>query len=166
MLPAWSIRNVRSRALRATLLGTTLTVVGACGGTSEPAVPPKDVIPTTITGTPTDSLRGVVGQINSVLTVTVKNKTGDPIDSAIVTFVVRPGRNATRQTPHQCVGTGHNHVDALGPNVGVQTVTATVGLPPVVFTGAATPSAPFNLAKLAGDAQSGTAGHERSIARP
>ena len=167
MLPAWSIRNVRSCAQRATLLGTTLAVVAACGGTSEPAVPPKDVIPTTITGTPTDSLRGVAGgAVSSVLTVTVKNKTGDPIDSAIVTFVVATGNGALDPTNARTNASGQATTTwTLGPTVGVQTVTATVGgLAPVVFTGVATASTAFAIAKLAGDTQSGTAGANVPVA--
>lgn len=153
MLPAWSIRNVRSRVLRATLLGTTLAVVAACGGTSEPAVPPKDVIPVTITPASTDTLRGVVGgAVSSVLTVTVKNKAGEPIDSATVTFVVATGNGTLNPTNARTNASGQATATwTLGPGAGVQTVTATVGsLAPVVFTAVATAGPAASLTIVAG----------------
>jgi hypothetical protein len=159
---------MRSHAAHAALTVVTLAALAACGGTSEPSVPPKDVVPATIVATSTDTLRGVVaGPVNSTLTVTVKNKAGEPIDSATVTFAVATGGGSIAPTNARTNSSGQATAAwTLGPSTGIQTVTATVGsLTPVVFTAVATAGAAAHLTILAGGtAQTATVGTNVPIA--
>jgi len=141
-------------------------VLGACGS-SEPKVPPKDVVPTTITPTSTDTLRGAVAtQLAAPVAVTVKNKAGDPIDSAVVTFAVGSGGGTLGATSVRTDATGQASTTwTLGQAVGLQTVTATVGtLPAVTFNAVATAQAASTIAKVAGDAQTAAAGANVAVA--
>ncbi|MEP6494510.1 MAG: Ig-like domain-containing protein [bacterium] len=157
-----SIRLISAFRSRGMLVGAALAVVlTACGGTSEPSVPPKDVVPFTITPTSTDTVRGIAGAAaNSSLTVTVKNKAGDPIDSALVTFAVVTGGGTVNPTSARTNSSGQATTAwTLGKTLGLQTATATAtGLTSVAFTAVAAAGAATTLAKLSGDVQSAVVG--------
>jgi hypothetical protein len=160
---------VRSRFSRRLVVAATLgasATLAACGS-SEPKVPPKDVVPTTITPTSTDTLRGPVStQLAAPVAVTVKNKAGDPIDSAIVTFAVGSGGGSVGATSVRTDASGQASTTwTLGQAVGLQTVTATVGtLPAITFNAVATAQSASAIAKIAGDAQTGVAGANVAVA--
>lgn len=143
-----------------------LAVLTACGGSTEPAKPVKDVTPAAITASPTDTLRAAVGaQVATPLTVTVKNKTGDLIDSAIVTFGAATGSGTVSATSVRTVAGVATTTWTLGGTAGVQTVTASVGtLPAVTFTAIASAGAASAVTKVAGDAQSAAAGANTAVA--
>jgi hypothetical protein len=149
--------TVRAWLGRTTLLLVTATFVAACGGSTEPKTPPKDVTPATITAASTDTVRGVAGQAAATkLTVTVKNKAGEPVDTALVTFAVTSGGGSINPTSLRTDATGQASVTwTLGQTAGVQTATATAGtLAPVTFVATASAGAAANITKVAGDAQS------------
>jgi len=148
--------TIRSSFVRLTIAATAAAVLSACGGSTEPKTPPKDVTPATITAAFTDTIRGVVGTAASQqLIVTVKNKAGDPIDTATVTFAVASGGGSITSTTAKTNATGQATATwTLGPTVGVQTATATAGtLAAVTFVASATAGAATNISKSAGDAQ-------------
>src|SRR5581483_6235044 len=95
MLP----RNRRplGRIVAPSLALAALIAAAACGGSTEPngggnPPPPKDVTPASVTASTTDTLRANVGSaVGTPLTVTVKNKAGDPLDTILVTFAVTSG---------------------------------------------------------------------------
>jgi hypothetical protein len=147
---------IRSTVARTTISAIILAALAACGGTSEPATPPKDVKPATITPLSTDTLRGIVGLAASgPLTVTVKNAAGEPIDTALVTFAVTAGNGTIANASVKTNATGQASATwVLGPVAGVQKATATVGtLAPVTFTAVAAVGPATTLTKAAGDAQ-------------
>ena len=164
-MPAMLCSIISRRFVILTSLATSVAL-GGCGS-SEPKVPPKDVVPTTITPTSTDTLRGAVAtQLAAPVAVTVKNKAGDPIDSAVVTFAVGTGGGTLGATSVRTDATGQASTTwTLGQAVGLQTVTATVGtLPAVTFNAIATAQAASAIAKVAGDAQTAAAGANVAIA--
>lgn len=154
---------LRSRAFHRSIVAVSFAAsagLAACGS-SEPKVPPKDVVPTTITPTSTDTLRGAVAtQLAAPVVVTVKNKAGDPIDSAVVTFAVGSGGGTVGSASVRTDVSGQASTTwTLGNTVGVQSVTATVGtLPAVTFFAVATAQGASAIAKAAGDAQTAAAG--------
>jgi uncharacterized protein YjdB len=165
VMPAM-LRSTMSRRFIILASLAASAVLGACGS-SEPKVPPKDVVPTTITPTSTDTLRGAVAtQLAAPVAVTVKNKAGDPIDSAVVTFAVGSGGGTLGATSVRTDATGQASTTwTLGQAVGLQTVTATVGtLPAVTFNAVATAQAASTIAKVAGDAQTAAAGANVPVA--
>jgi WD40 repeat protein len=160
------LRSRMHRSILAVSLFSASTILAACGS-SEPKVPPKDIVPTTITATSTDTLRGAVAtQLAAPVTVTVKNKAGDPIDSAIVTFAVGSGGGTVGSASVRTDVNGQASTTwTLGNTVGVQSVTATVGtLPAVSFFAVATAQTASAIAKAAGDAQTAAAGANVPIA--
>jgi hypothetical protein len=161
---------LRSRAFRRSVVAASLcgasAVLAACGS-SEPKVPAKDVVPTAITATSTDTLRGAVAtQLAAPVAVTVKNKAGDPIDSAVVTFAVTGGGGTVGSASVRTDANGQASTTwTLGNAVGLQTVTATVGtLPAVTFYAVAAAQSASTLAKSAGDAQTAVAGANVPVA--
>jgi hypothetical protein len=156
-----SAASIRSFSIRAALFGGALAALTACGSSSEPAAVAKDVAPATITALSTDTVRGVVGTAGSAaLTVTVKNKAGDPLDTTTVTFAVTSGGGTLSSTSVKTNAAGQATTTwTLGQTPGVQKATATVGsLPAITFTASATAGAAANITKLAGDAQTGAIG--------
>ncbi|HEX3868261.1 MAG TPA: Ig-like domain-containing protein, partial [Gemmatimonadaceae bacterium] len=101
----------------------------------------------------TDTLRAVVGGSAGNLQVIVKNKAGDLIDSALVTFSVTSGAGSVGNPSVRTVSGLASTTWTLGPSVGLQTVTATVGTLTVTFNAIASAAAASNIAKLAGDQQ-------------
>jgi hypothetical protein len=161
---------LRSRAFRRSVVAGSLcgasAVLAACGS-SEPKVPPKDVVPTAITATSTDTLRGAVAtQLAAPIVVTVKNKAGDPIDSAVVTFAVAGGGGTVGSASVRTDANGQASTTwTLGNAVGLQSVTATVGtLPAVTFFAVAAAQGASAVAKAAGDAQTAVAGGNVAVA--
>jgi hypothetical protein len=160
---------VRSRFPRSVALGValaTLATLAACGGDSGTTAPPKDITPATVTPVSTDTLRAGVGaDVGSALTVTVANKAGDPIDSALVTFAVTAGgghvstANAYSNTLGQATTTW-----TLGTAAGVQTMTATAGGVTATFTAVAAAGAAATVTKVAGDAQTAAGGATVAVA--
>jgi hypothetical protein len=160
----------RYTILAALLLATTMSLV-ACGSSTEQTTPTptptlKDRVPATITAA-TTSFTGTVGtQLPSPLTVVVKNKAGEAIDTAVVTFAVASGGGS--------VGTANARTNAvgeatttwtLGTAPGTQSATATVGtLAPVTFTATVSAAGAAKISKSAGDAQSAAAGANVAIA--
>lgn len=154
-------RTMTSRALLPAL--SLFAVLGACGST-EPKV---DKTPATITATPTDTIRATVGStVVTPLTVTVKNAAGQPIDSAIVTFVVTSGGGSVSAASVATNATGQATTSwTLGPTAGVQLATATaVGVAPATFVAIAAAGAPAAVTKAGGDAQSAAAGATLPVA--
>lgn len=170
MLP----RNRRplGRIVASSLVLAALTAAGACGGSTEPngggpPPPPKDVTPASITASVTDTLRANVGSaVGQPLTVTVKNKAGDPLDTILVTFAVTSGGGSVSNLTVRTNSSGQASTNwTLGSSAGVQTMTATVAsLPPVTFTAVAAAGTAFAAAKLAGDAQTAVAGASVAVA--
>jgi len=149
--------TVRVSFVRLTVAAAFASLLSACGSSTEPKTPPKDVTPATITAAVTDTIRGVVGTAASQqLIVTVKNKAGDPIDTATVTFAVTSGGGSVAAASVKTNASGQATTTwTLGPTVGVQTATATAGtLAAVTFLAKATAGAAANISKSAGDAQS------------
>ena len=149
------------RVARVPLLVASALIAAACGGgSSEPVTPAKDVTPATITSDLTGTLTGVAGtQLNTVLSVTVKNKAGDLLDTIPVTFAVASGGGTVSNTVVKTTAGKATTTWTLGPAVGTQTVTATVGtLAPVTFTATATAGAAKNLTKNSTDPQTAIAG--------
>lgn len=135
----------------------TLAGLAACGGTAEIVTPAKDLVPASVTAVSTDTLRGVVGAAASgPLSVIVKNKTGEALDTTLVTFAVVSGNGTVSSAAVRTNATGQASTTwTLGSTVGLQTVTATVGsLTPITFTAVATVGAATTMTKVAGDAQS------------
>ncbi len=161
---------LRSHAFRRSVVAAAFcgasAVLAACGS-SEPKVPPKDVVPTAITPTSTDTLRGAVAtQLAAPVAVTVKNKAGDPIDSAVVTFTVAGGGGTVGSATVRTDANGQASTTwTLGNAVGLQSVTATVGtLPAVTFYAVAAAQGASAVAKAAGDAQTAVAGANVPVA--
>src|ERR1700744_3452444 len=75
--------------LRHTTIGLlAASALWACSSTE----PKRDITPATLTASTTDTLRAPAGTaVNTLLSVTVKNAGGQPIDSALVTFAVTTG---------------------------------------------------------------------------
>jgi hypothetical protein len=139
-------------------------ILAACGGSSEPKI---DVTPATVTPTSSDTLRGAVGtQLATPISVIVKNKAGNPIDSAVVTFAVVTGAGSVGATSVRTDATGQASTTwTLGPAVGIQTATATAGLvAAVTFTAVGGAQAASAVAKASGDAQAGVAGANVAVA--
>ena len=160
------MRSARSNQTRTLLALTLLNVafVAACDSSSEPK---KDTKPATIIAQGADTLRGSVGTpVNAPLTVTVKNKAGNPIDSVVVTFAVASGGGSIGATSVRTNAAGEASTTwTLGSNAGVQTVTATAGgLAPVTFAAVASPAVATAIAKAGGDAQTGVAGANVAVA--
>ena len=159
MTRVMSVRRT-PRAFRVTTLlsiAAAATIV-ACGGSTEPK---KDVTPASITPSTTDTLRGqAASQLNTALTVTVKNAAGQPIDSALVTFAVVSGGGSVAAPSVRTDSLGRaTNTWTLGQTAGVQTMTASAGaLPAVTFVAIASAQAASTIAKVAGDAQSAVAG--------
>jgi len=130
-----------------------------CGGSTEPK---KDVIPATITASTTDTLRAAAGTtINTLLTVTVKNAAGQPIENTPVTFAVATGGGTLSGTAVQTDTAGNASTTwTLGRTAGVQTITATSGAAPgVTFVAVAGAGNASTLTKVDGaDNQTATAG--------
>ena len=138
-------------------IAAAATIV-ACGGSTEPK---KDVTPASITPSTTDTLRGqAASQLNTALTVTVKNAAGQPIDSALVTFAVASGGGTVAVPSVRTDSLGRaTNTWTLGQTAGVQTMTASAGaLPAVTFVAVASAQAASTIAKVAGDAQTAVAG--------
>lgn len=155
----------RSRFLHAALTFGAAALFVACGSGTEPKR--RDNVPATITSTTTGALTGVVGtQLNTTLSVVVKNAAGQGADSALVTFAVTSGGGSVSNTTVRTDTTGVAQTTwTLGGTVGAQTVTATVGaLTPVTFTATATVSAQTAIAKVAGDNQTAVAGANVAVA--
>ncbi|MDB4874108.1 MAG: hypothetical protein JWM41_554 [Gemmatimonadetes bacterium] len=152
----------RSRLLCAATFGAALTVLAACGDSG----PKKDITPATITPSTTDTLRATAGSaVNTVLTVTVKNAAGDPVDSALVTFAASAGGGAVSNPSSRTDATGKASTSwTLGNTAGVQTVTATSGTLTTTFTAIAAASTAATVAKLAGDAQTAAASANVAVA--
>src|SRR5689334_21013915 len=150
-------RTIHSRARGASLVAATM-LLAACGSSSEPK---KDVTPATIVAQSTDTIRAAVGAtVANPLTVIVKNKAGDPIDSATVTFAVASGGGTVSATSVKTDASGSASTTwKLGNSTGVQTVTATAGtLTPVTFAAVASAATASAVAKNGGDTQTGVAG--------
>jgi hypothetical protein len=150
-------RTIHSRA-RGTSLVAAAFLLAACGSSSEPK---KDVTPATIVAQSTDTLRAAVGAaVPTPLTVVVKNKAGDPIDSAVVTFAVATGGGTVSASTARTDASGAASTTwTLGKSTGVQTVTATAGtLAPVTFAAVASAATASAVAKNGGDTQTGVAG--------
>lgn len=163
-----SVTTIRALTTRAAMLGFALAALSACGGSTDSTitVPVKDVVPATITAVSTDTIRGVAGgAAGGSLTVTVKNKAGDPIDSALVTFAVASGGGTLSGTNIRTNSAGQATTTwTLGSSATVQTVTATVGaLPAVTFVAIASAGPAAAIAKVAGDAQTATVGSNVAI---
>jgi protocatechuate 3,4-dioxygenase beta subunit len=158
-----SAATFHSRLTRTAVLAAALATLAACSDSSSP---PKDVTPATITASSTDTLHATVGTaVNTLLTVTVNNKAGVPIDSALVTFAVVTGggqvstANAVTNTAGQASTTW-----TLGKTAGVQTMTATSGSVSTTFTAIAAGATAATATKLAGDGQTAAAGAAVAIA--
>jgi Bacterial Ig-like domain (group 2) len=147
-------------------LAVSLGALAACGGTDS-TTPAKDVVPASITAVSTDTIRGVVGAQGSVpLAVIIKNKAGDLIDTAVVTFAIVSGNGTLGSTSVRTDATGKAQTTwTLGGTVGVQKATATVGaLAPVTFTAVATVGTATTITKGAGDNQSALVGTNVAVA--
>jgi hypothetical protein len=158
------VRLTYLRAPRGVALVAAAALLGACGSSSEPR---KDVTPASIVAQNTDTLRAAVGAtIASPLSVIVKNKAGDPIDSAVVTFAIATGDGTLSATSARTDAAGVASTTwTLGKATGVQTVTATAGsLAPVTFAAVAAPATASAVAKNTGDTQSAVAGTAVSVA--
>ncbi|HEY4215882.1 MAG TPA: Ig-like domain-containing protein [Gemmatimonadaceae bacterium] len=158
---------IRSRRTRSAAFGAALAALATFAACSDSSTsPPKDVTPATVTPSSTDTLRAGVGApVGSILTVTVANAAGTPIDSALVTFAVASGggqvttANAYTSSAGQATTTW-----TLGNTAGVQTVTATAGAVSATFTAVATAGAAATVTKIAGDAQTAAGGAAVAIA--
>lgn len=144
---------------RASVLGMVAALTAAaaaCGGTTDPGTPAKDVTPATIAALSTDTLRGTVGSTASLpLTVTVKNAAGAPLDTTLVTFAVTSGNGSVANATVRTNASGQASTTwTLGGAVGLQTATATVGaLAPITFRAVATVGAASAVTKVQGDVQ-------------
>jgi hypothetical protein len=154
---------VRSHLVRAAVFGAVVTALAACGSDSSPK---KDTTPASITPSTTDTLRAPAGaSVNTVLSVTVKNAAGDPIDSALVTFAASAGGGAVSNPSSLTDVTGKASTSwTLGGTAGVQTVTATSGTATATFTAIAAATAATTVTKVAGDAQTAPAGSTLPVA--
>jgi hypothetical protein len=135
------------------MLPVLAAVLAACGST-EPKV---DLVPATITATATDTIHALAGAaVPAPLTVTVKNKAGVAVDSALVTFTVTAGGGSLSASSVRTNSSGVASTTwTLGPTVGVQSVSASVGaLSPISFTALATVGAAKNIVKNSVDSQS------------
>jgi Big-like domain-containing protein len=144
------------RQIRLVSVLGSLAVLAACGG-SDTSAPKKDVVPATLTAVSTDTIRGQVGGQGSVpLRVIVKNKAGEPIDSAVVTFAIATGNGTLGSPSVRTDATGQASTTwTLGGTAGVQTATATAGtLASVTFVAVAASGNPTSLTKVTGDLQS------------
>lgn len=152
----------RSRLARVPLLVASVALATACGSSSEEpsGPPPPDRVPTTIVSNVTGTLSGIAGsQLNTVLSVTVKNKAGEPIDTVPVTFAVTSGAGTVSNPTVKTTAGVATTTWTLGPAVGAQTVTATVGtLAPVTFTATATAGPAKNISRNSTDPQTAVAG--------
>jgi hypothetical protein len=85
----------------------------------------------------------------------VLNKSGEPIDTALVSFAAAPGSGTVANATVRTNAQGQASTTwTLGPAVGPQTATATVGtLTPLTFQAVASAGPPSTLTKVAGDAQ-------------
>ena len=130
----------------------TLSGILACG-TTEPGV---DVTPATITATTTDTIHALAGAAVPTLTVTVKNKAGNVVDSALVTFTVTAGGGSLSANSARTNSSGVASTTwTLGSALGIQSVSAAVaGLGPVSFTAVAGVGAAKNIVKNSVDSQS------------
>ncbi|MEO7086934.1 MAG: Ig-like domain-containing protein [Gemmatimonadaceae bacterium] len=132
----------------------------ACGGTTETKTPPvvKDVTPATVVPSATDTLRGVVGTSPGAVSVIVKNKSGELIDSAVVTFAIGSGGGIVGSSSVRTVSGQASTTWTLGQSVGLQTLTATVGGLTATFNAIASASTAAAITKVAGDLQTATIG--------
>jgi len=156
--PSMTLARTISTRSRGAILVATAATLAACGSSSEPK---KDVTPATIVAQSTDTIRAAVGaNIPTPLTVIVKNKAGDPIDSALVTFAVASGGGTVSASSARTDASGSASTTwKLGNTTGLQTVTASAGtLTPVTFAAVAAPATAAAIAKNTGDAQSAVAG--------
>lgn len=156
-----SFTSSRFRLLRTRVaLVAGAVLAAACGGSSEPKVPPKDLVPATITSNISGTLTAVAGTtVATPLTVTVANKAGEPLDTVLVTFAVTSGGGSVSSTTVRTTAGQASTNWTLGSTIGTQTVTATVGtLAPVTFTATATVGAAKNIVKNSADVASAPAG--------
>lgn len=156
-----SFTSSRFRLVRTRLaLVAGVVFAAACGGSSEPKIPPKDLVPATITSDVSGTMTGVVGTtLATPLSVTVTNKAGEPLDTVLVTFAVVSGGGTVASPTVRTTAGKASTTWTLGPTVGSQTVTATVGtLAPVTFVATATVGAPAKITKLSVDPQTVTVG--------
>ncbi len=160
-MQSMSFTSSRLRLARTRLaLVTGIAFAAACGGSSEPKIPPKDLVPATITSDISGTLTAVAGStITTPLGVTVTNKAGEPLDTVLVTFTVTSGNGTVGSSTVRTQAGKASTTWTLGPAVGTQTVTATVGtLAPVTFTATATVGVPAKITKLSVDPQTAPAG--------
>jgi hypothetical protein len=149
---------ISSRARAAAILFAAAATLAGCGSSSEPK---KDTTPATIIAQGADTIRAAVGAtVPTPLSVVVKNKSGNPIDSAVVTFAVATGGGSVTATSVRTDASGTASTTwKLGNTTGLQTVTATAGtLAPVTFAAVASPATAAAVAKNAGDTQTAAAG--------
>jgi hypothetical protein len=159
--------RVSARLTPVVFAAALLAMVTGCGGSSEPNTPviTKDVVPATIVASSTDTLRAVVGTAaGGAISVIVKNKEGELIDSALVTFAVTAGGGTLGNATVRTISGQASTTWTLGQTVGLQTVTATVGGLTATFNAIASASTAANITKLAGDLQTGTVGTNLPIA--
>jgi hypothetical protein len=108
-------------------------ILAACGGSSEPKI---DVTPAIVTPASSDTLRGAVGtQLATPISVTVKNKAGNPIDSAVVTFAVTSGAGSVGAASVRTDATGQastpSQLYLINPATRLATDSISLGAPPV-----------------------------------
>ncbi|HTE47701.1 MAG TPA: hypothetical protein VK636_20835 [Gemmatimonadaceae bacterium] len=148
-------------------LAALVTVLGGicCGGADKLAPVPvpssADTTASSLTATSPTTAIGVVGSaLNSSLAVKVLNKAGDPLAGAAVSFHVDAGGGAVSSASAITDTQGSaTTVWTLGPTIGDQRVTASIGsVAPVVFTAAASSAAAAAVSKGAGDAQTAAVG--------
>jgi adhesin/invasin len=153
-----------ARTRLALVAGAVLAV--ACSSSSEPKIPPKDLVPATLTSDVSGTFTAVAGStIATPLSVTVTNKAGEPLDTVLVTFAVTSGGGTLGSTTVRTTAGKASTTWTLGPTVGTQTVTATVGtLAPVTFTANATVGAAAKIIKNSVDPQTAVAGANVAVA--
>lgn len=156
-------RFLRSRP---TLIVTAVVALSACGGSTEE--PPKpDVTPASVVAVSTDTLRGPAGGATSAsATVLVKNQAGTVLTGIVVNFAPAAG-SGTAGTPAALTSASGlaSTTWTLGPGIGLQTMTATVGsLPPVTFRAIASAGGATAIAKSQGDGQTAAVGTNVPVA--
>ncbi|MEP6493900.1 MAG: Ig-like domain-containing protein [bacterium] len=137
----------------------------SCGGADTlapvPAPASADVTPSSLTATSPTTALGVVGSaLATSLAVKVVNKAGNPLGGAAVVFHVDAGGGAVSSATAITDAKGAaTTIWTLGPTVGEQRVSATIGtVTPVVFTAVASSAASAAITKGAGDGQTSTVG--------
>jgi hypothetical protein len=148
----------RMRARIPLLFVTTSVALFGCGGDS---TAPVDRTPASVAAVTTVSATGQAGaQASAAPTVVVKTASGTPVQGVAVTFVVSGGGTiGSTAATTDSNGQASAGPWTLGPQVGANTVTATVGaLAPVTFSVTTSAGAPATVLAASGNVTSAIIG--------